>query len=66
MKTTKGPVRNVVGKEFSHDRRCRPGEGSYFFKLECGHVVRSKKSNGTPIRKHCIQCQMEPKKEETT
>jgi hypothetical protein len=50
------PLRKVVKSEFVSSKYCRPGEGSYFFTLDCGHITVSKASNGQPKRKRCRDC----------
>ena len=50
------PMRKVVATRFVSSKYARPGEGCYWFTLECGHEEISKASNGTPKRKRCRDC----------
>ena len=54
--TDKHPFRKVINTRETTNRYNRPGEGSRWHILECGHEVVTKQSAGTPAKKRCREC----------
>jgi hypothetical protein len=54
--TDKHPFRKVIRHYDTTNRYCRPGEGSRWHVLECGHEVVTKQSAGFPNKKRCREC----------
>ena len=50
-------MRRVIRREWTTNKYCRPGEGRIEHHLECGHTVLTKQSDGTPLKKHCRDCE---------
>lgn len=46
----------MTATQFSGSKYSRPGEGSIYYTLECGHVVRAKASAGRPEFKRWREC----------
>lgn len=56
MNETVNPLRLVVGVRDVETKYNRPGEGSRWHFLECGHETVTKQSEGFPRRKRCREC----------
>jgi hypothetical protein len=55
-KPTPHPLRLVVKRRDVTTKYCRPGEGSRWHILECGHEIITKQSAGIPLKKRCPEC----------
>jgi hypothetical protein len=56
MNIEKYPLRKVIKTNETTNRYNRPGEGSRWHILECGHEIVTKQSAGFPSKKRCREC----------
>ena len=50
------PLKKVTSYDFYQSKYSRPGHGTNWLKLECGHEMPQKSSIPIPKRTRCVEC----------